>query len=251
MALIAIIKMMVDLLKDSSFIVHHSSFRIVGMHSPAEENYLKAIFKIAEKEGKVAGTNAIAAVLQTTAASVTDMLKRLSDKTLIVYERYRGVQLTEEGNRVATGLIRKHRLWEVFLVDKLGFAWDEVHDIAEQLEHIQSEALVKRLDLFLGHPRFDPHGDPIPDAEGRWTHRPQALLATLTPGQQATITGVNEHSPAFLQYLNQLGLGLGTHLEVLERFDYDRSVRVQAGDKAMVLSEKVCQNLWMHANDLT
>ena len=219
------------------------------MHSPAEENYLKAIFKIAEKEGKVAGTNAIAAALQTTAASVTDMLKRLSDKGLIVYERYRGVQLTEDGNRLATILIRKHRLWEVFLVDKLGFAWDEVHDMAEQLEHIQGEALAKRLDVFLGHPRFDPHGDPIPDAEGHWTHRPQVLLSALEPGKKAAITGVNEHSPAFLQYLNQLGLGLGTAIEVLERFDYDRSVKIRAGDKTLVLSDKVCQNLWVHGSD--
>lgn len=216
------------------------------MLSAAEENYLKAIFKIAEKEGKDASTNAIAGALQTTAASVTDMLKRLSDKSLIVYERYRGVRLTGEGKQIATGLIRKHRLWEVFLVDKLGFAWDEVHDIAEQLEHIRSETLAKRLDMYLGYPRYDPHGDPIPDANGHWTHRPQVLLSTLTPGQQASITGVNEHSPAFLQHLNQLGLGLGTVIEVLERFEYDRTLKVRIADKIQVLSEKVCQNLWVH-----
>ncbi len=124
----------------------------------AEENYLKAIFKISEKEARAASTNAIAAEMQTTAASVTDMLKRLAEKSLIDYERYRGVELTEAGNRLATALIRKHRLWEVFLVDKLGFAWDEVHDLAEQLEHVEGNNLVDRLDTFLGYPKFDPHG---------------------------------------------------------------------------------------------
>lgn len=213
--------------------------------TPAEENYLKTIFKIAEREGKAASTNAIAADLQTTAASVTDMLKRLSDKALIVYERYRGVQLTEEGNQLATALIRKHRLWEVFLVDKLGFAWDQVHDIAEQLEHVRGEGLVDRLDLFLGRPRFDPHGDPIPDAEGRWAYRDQQLLSSCAPAQHVIITGVNEHSPTFLQYLNQLGLELGSALVLLERFDYDRSLRVHTNGRELVLSEKVTQNLWV------
>lgn len=216
------------------------------MISTAEENYLKTIFAISEKEGKSATTNAIAAAVQTTAASVTDMLKRLSDKNLIAYEKYRGVQLTQEGNRLATALIRKHRLWEVFLMDKLGFAWDEVHELAEQLEHVQGQALVERLDAFLGHPKFDPHGDPIPDAEGRWTFRPQALLATLKAGDRGIITGVQDHSPAFLQYLDQLGLTLGAELELLERIAYDQSARVRAcGRDELVLSDKVCQNLYV------
>jgi DtxR family Mn-dependent transcriptional regulator len=220
------------------------------MSSPAitqaEENYLKAIFKIEEKESRPALTNAIAAIMQTTAASVTDMLKRLSDKQLITYEKYRGVQLTEAGSRVATALIRKHRLWEVFLVEKLGFAWDEVHELAEQLEHVQGADLVTRLDSFLGYPRFDPHGDPIPDAEGRWTFRPQALLATFQPGDRGVITGVDDHSATFLQYLDQLGLTLGVSVELLERFPYDHSVRIRAGEKAeMILSDKVTQNLFV------
>lgn len=216
------------------------------MISQAEENYLKAIFKISEKEAKAASTNAIAAEMQTTAASVTDMLKRLADKNFIDYEKYRGVQLTEEGNRLATALIRKHRLWEVFLVDKLGFAWDEVHDLAEQLEHVQGNSLVNRLDAFLGHPKFDPHGDPIPDAEGRWSFRQQVLLSTLKPGDRAAVTGVDDHSPAFLQYLDQLGLTLGAGLELLERFPYDQSLRVRRPDgRELVLSEKVGQNLFV------
>lgn len=110
---------------------------------------------------------------------------------------------SKEGSQVATALIRKHRLWEVFLVEKLGFAWDEVHDMAEQLEHVQGNDLVGRLDTFLGHPKFDPHGDPIPDAEGRWRSRPQSLLSTLKPGDRGVVTGVEDHTPTFLQYLDQ------------------------------------------------
>ncbi len=216
------------------------------MFSTAEENYLKTVFAISEKESKSATTNAIAAALQTTAASVTDMLKRLAEKKLIAYEKYRGVRLTPEGRRVATELVRKHRLWEVFLLEKLGFAWAEVHELAEQLEHVQGEALVDRLDAFLGFPKYDPHGDPIPDAEGRWSHRPQVLLVTLQPGQRGTVTGVQDHSSAFLQYLDQLGLGLGVELEMLERIPYDQSVRVRAtGRNELMLSEKVCQNLFV------
>lgn len=216
------------------------------MISHAEENYLKAIFKISEKEAKAASTNAIAAELQTTAASVTDMLKRLAEKNLIAYEKYRGVELSGEGNRLATALIRKHRLWEVFLVEKLGFAWDEVHDLAEQLEHVQGDDLVDRLDNFLGHPKFDPHGDPIPDAQGRWAFRPQSLLSTLKPGDRGVVTGVDDHSPAFLQYLDQLGLTLGAQLELIERVPYDQSLRIRTGDgREITLSEKVGQNLYV------
>lgn len=216
------------------------------MVSNAEENYLKAIFKLSEKDGKTASTNAIAGEMQTSAASVTDMLKRLAEKQLIIYEKYKGVSLTEEGNRLATGLIRKHRLWEVFLVDKLGFAWDEVHDLAEQLEHVQGPELVSRLDDFLGRPRFDPHGDPIPDEEGRWIFRQQVLLATLQTGARGVVTGVDDHDPAFLKYLDQLGLQLGAALELLERHPYDQSVRVRSGDgRELILSEKVSQNLYI------
>ena len=211
----------------------------------AEENYLKAIFKIAEKDPGPVLTNALAAEMGTSAASATDMLKRLSDKQLVAYEKYRGVTLSETGSRLATVLIRKHRLWEVFLVDKLGFAWDEVHEFAEQLEHIQGDVLTERLDEFLGHPRFDPHGDPIPDAQGHWVRRPQTRLLTLKPGQRGIVTGVDDHSPAFLQYLAELGLSLGAELEVLGRTAYDQSARVRIGDRETVLSEKVGQNLFV------
>lgn len=216
------------------------------MVSQAEENYLKTVFAISEKESKSASTNAIAAALQTTAASVTDMLKRLADKNLIAYEKYRGVLLTAEGRRIATGLIRKHRLWEVFLLDKLGFAWDEVHELAEQLEHVHGDALVDRLDAFLGHPQYDPHGDPIPDAEGRWTLRQQVLLATLLPGDRGAVTGVQDHSTTFLQYLDRMELALGVEIEMLERYPYDQSARVRKdGRTELILTDKVCQNLFV------
>jgi DtxR family Mn-dependent transcriptional regulator len=211
----------------------------------AEENYLKAIFKIAEKEPGAVLTNALAAEMGTSAASATDMLKRLSDKQLVAYEKYRGVNLSETGSRIATDLIRKHRLWEVFLVDKLGFAWDEVHDFAEQLEHIQGEHLTERLDDFLGNPRFDPHGDPIPDAEGKWLRRAQTRFLNLISGQRGVVTGVDDHSPSFLQYLGELGLGLGAELELLERIAYDQSSKVRIGTNDAILSEKVGQNLFV------
>ncbi len=214
--------------------------------SHTEENYLKAIFKIAEREGKLANTNAIAAEMSTSAASVTDMLKRLSEKALIHYEKYKGVMLTADGDRIARHLIRKHRLWEVFLVEKLHFSWDEVHDIAEQLEHIQAAELVERLDKFLGFPKFDPHGDPIPDAAGNFTFRKQAPLLELVPGDKGVVVGVQDHSAAFLQYLDRLQLVLGAKVQLLERFEYDESVKIILNEQQeQILSKKVAQNLFI------
>ena len=214
--------------------------------SYTEENYLKAIFKISERDGKPASTNAISGEMSTSAASVTDMVKRLSDKALIHYERYRGVTLTEQGEEIATHLIRKHRLWEVFLVDKLHFSWDEVHEIAEQLEHIKSQRLVERLDEYLGFPKFDPHGDPIPDADGNFTVRKQVLLSELKTGEQGVVVGVQDHTTAFLQYLGRMELVLGTPVQLLEFFEYDESMRVLINEKReQVLSKKVCQNLFI------
>lgn len=210
----------------------------------AEENYLKAIFKISEQEHKPVQTNAIAVEMNTAAASVTDMLKRLSEKQLITYEKYRGVQLTPAGIQLATALVRKHRLWETFLVEKLGFPWHQVHDLAEQLEHIQSDTLTSRLDQFLGFPSFDPHGDPIPDAQGRWSRREQVALADMQVGQRGRLTAVADDAALFLQYLDQMGLALQAEITVVERFAFDQSVKVLIGERSVVLSEKVCQNLY-------
>lgn len=215
----------------------------------AEEDYLKAIYKVAERQGNPVSTSGIAEIMQTRAASVTDMLKKLADKGLIHYERYRGVSLTKEGAKTATLLIRKHRLWEVFLVDKLGYSWDEVHDIAEQLEHIQSESLVDRLDIFLGTPRFDPHGDPIPDAAGAYRMRPQILLSELPIGQSAIIVGVKEHTSAFLQYLDQAGLTLGVELRIEEIFTYDGSLKLTMNNgDSRLLSGKAAPLIYVQVN---
>lgn len=214
--------------------------------SHTEENYLKAIFKIAEREEKPASTNAISAEISTSAASVTDMLKRLSEKALIHYEKYKGVTLTANGDKIAKHLIRKHRLWEVFLVDKLHFSWDKVHDMAEQLEHIQAPELVERLDAFLGFPKFDPHGDPIPDAKGNFTFRKQSPLLEMAIGDQGVVVGVQDHSTAFLQYLDRLRLVLGAKVQLVEHFEYDESVKILLnGEQEQILSKKVAQNLFI------
>ena len=214
--------------------------------SQTEENYLKAIFTICEKGAKVAGTNSISVILQTAAASVTDMLKRLADKDLIFYEKYKGVTLTEDGKIAATRLLRKHRLWETFLVQKLNFSWDKVHDIAEQLEHIKSPELVERLDDFLGNPKFDPHGEPIPNAAGEFTFRRQINLFNAAKGDKATVVGVQDDSEQFLQYLNRQNLQLGSKVEILEKFPYDQSLKILLNEKTeIVLSEKVCRNLYV------
>ena len=216
------------------------------MFSQTEENYLKAIFNLSKQSGQQVSTNAISREMNTSAASVTDMLKRLAEKNLINYQRYKGVTLTESGNQTATFLIRKHRLWEVFLVEKLHFGWEEVHDIAEELEHIQSETLIDRLDHFLDFPKFDPHGDPIPDRNGQFTYRQQVLLSDLQTGDRGVIVGVKEHSTPFLQYLDRLELQLGIQLIVLEHFDYDGTLRIQLDSKQEhLLSNKVCTNLYV------
>jgi len=214
--------------------------------SKTEENYLKAVFSILEKGNASASTNAISSKMQTSAASVTDMVKRLAKKELVLHESHKGVRLTPSGEKVATMLVRKHRLWEVFLVEKLNFNWDEVHEMAEELEHIQSEEMINRLDDFLGNPRFDPHGDPIPDRSGKFTERLQVILGEMQVGEQGTVVGVREHSTPFLQYLNQLNLGLGTAIKILEKYEFDNSVKVLLEKtNEVVISGKVAQNIFL------
>jgi DtxR family Mn-dependent transcriptional regulator len=214
--------------------------------SHTEENYLKAIFKISERSDESVSNNAISMEMQTSAASVTDMIGRLSKKELVHYQKHRGVSLTEEGRQVATHLVRKHRLWEAFLVEKLSFNWDEVHEIAEQLEHIRSRVLVERLDEFLGFPRFDPHGDPIPDADGNFAVRKQVPLSELAVGDEGIVVGVQDHASSFLQYLDRVSLGLGAEVTMLEHFEYDESVKIRQSPLGeLVLSKKVSQNLFV------
>ncbi|ALW87366.1 iron-dependent repressor [Hymenobacter sedentarius] len=218
------------------------------MPSHTEENYLKAIYKLAEAEPDTAGvsTNRIAAALDTRAASVTDMLRRLADKGLLAYERYRGVQLTTEGQRVALLTIRKHRLWEVFLVQQLGFNWDEVHEVAEELEHVQSPLLMRRLDAFLGFPALDPHGDPIPAEDGAMRRPAHRLLADLEVGDRGTLAAVKNTTAPFLQYLDKVGLQLGALVEVLDKVGFDNSFEIRINrERTALISAEVSCNLFV------
>jgi DtxR family Mn-dependent transcriptional regulator len=214
--------------------------------SSTEENYLKAIFKLSGTDKNTVATNAIASSMNTTAASVTDMLKRLTEKGYVLYEKYKGARLSKKGKECAIFLVRKHRLWETFMVEKLDFSWDEVHVVAEQLEHIQSKKLTDSLDAFLGFPKVDPHGDPIPDKNGIYEDHKQVFLSELDLDQKAIILGVREHSTAFLQYLGQLGLVLGAKVEVQSIFEYDQSVLIKVNlDTIHTISHKVASNLYI------
>jgi len=213
------------------------------MHSFTEENYLKVIYHISQLNDNPVQTNAIADKMNTRAASVTDMLKKLADKKLIDYVRYQGVTLTENGKTAAIKVVRKHRLWEVFLVEKLKFGWDEVHDIAEELEHINSAVLVERLDDFLGFPKRDPHGDPIPDKNGVFEPSLNIHLNEMLTGKKGIIIGVSEYAPSFLRHLERLGLTIGISLEIIEITDYDGSVELLVDEKRVNVSREVAQHI--------
>ncbi|RZL14277.1 MAG: metal-dependent transcriptional regulator [Hymenobacter sp.] len=216
------------------------------MPSHTEENYLKTIYKLAEAEpGQDVSTNRIAAALSTRAASVTDMLRRLAEKELLEYEKYKGVRLTPEGRRIALLTVRKHRLWEVFLVQQLGFSWDEVHEVAEELEHVQSPLLMRRLDAFLNFPTLDPHGDPIPAEDGAVRRPAHRLLAELAVGECGTLAAVKDTSPPFLQYLDKVGLPLGAQVRVLDKVAFDNSLELCINEGHTVLiSAEVGRNLF-------
>ncbi len=209
----------------------------------SEENYLKAIFTLGTEESAVS-TRAIAQQVEAKDSSVTDMLKRLAAKGLLEYERYHGVKLSSQGQTAALMIIRRHRLWEVFLVQKLGFRWDEVHLLAEQLEHIQSAALMDRMDDFLGRPVVDPHGDPIPDRYGRMPEQFLTLLPEAHIGKPVVIVRVKDDSSDFLQYLDATGLGIGVGLTVRERIAYDESLQLSlASGREVHISRKVAEQI--------
>jgi len=212
------------------------------MQSYTEENYLKIIYHLSVISNPVQ-TNAIAEKIQTKAASVTDMLKKLSEKELVDYVKYQGVTLTEKGKLTAINIVRKHRLWEVFLVEKLNFKWDEVHDVAEELEHIKSTLLVERLDEFLDYPKVDPHGDPIPDQHGNFANLAFVKLSKLNVNDKGTITGVSEHSSPFLKHLEKLGLTLGKKIEISEIIDFDGSVELLIDNQKLNISREVAKHI--------
>ena len=211
----------------------------------SEENYLKAIYHLSASAPDGVATNAIARVIATKASSVTDMLKKLADKNLLTHVKYQGVVLTTAGKSAAKMIVRKHRLWEVFLVDKLGFAWDEVHDIAEQLEHIKSEQLINKLDAFLGHPTEDPHGDPIPNAAGEIHKSDKRLLSELAVNESAICVGVNDTSSDFLKYLDKLQISIGSNVQIVEKEAFDASLLVSVNGKQISISNKTAGNLYV------
>lgn len=214
------------------------------MQSSTEEDYLKAIFKLSSINEDGVSTNSIAEELSTKASSVSDMVKKLAEKGLVNYIKYQGTTLSESGKEIALKVIRKHRLWEVFLVEKLKFGWDEIHDIAEQLEHIKSPELIDRLDDHLGNPKTDPHGDPIPDKNGKFPELKMVTLNKLEIGEQAMLTGVLEDSKDFLRYLDSISLQLGSAIEILDYFQFDKSIKVKINGKTTLnFSEIVASNL--------
>lgn len=214
-------------------------------YSSSKENYIKAIFHLQQEE-EVVSTNSLARALSTKPASVTDMLKKLKTQKLLQYQPYKGVKLTGEGKKLALLIIRKHRLWEFFLVEKLGFGWEEVHEIAEELEHISSKKLIDRLDQFLGNPKTDPHGDPIPDSLGRMPEIQQTCLLDLPLNIPADIISVSNQSTSMLDLLKHNKIGIGTRLEVVKRFDFDRSLEIRIPlMPELTISEQLAANLFV------
>lgn len=210
-----------------------------------EENYLKAIYTLSERNQSFdTSTNEIAERINTKPPTVSDMLRKLTEKKLVSYEKYKRVQLTKLGRQAAIFIIRKHRLWEVFLHDKLQFAWDEVHEVAEELEHIHSEKLILSLEKYLGYPKYDPHGDPIPSASGELNQMNRTFLLDIDEGQNCHVVGVKDSSTPFLQYLQQLKIGIGTKIKVIEKIAFDGSliISLKKGEQQSV-SKKFAENV--------
>ena len=218
------------------------------MNSFTEENYLKAIYKLSLNGTQGVSTNAIADELSTKPSSVTDMIKKLADKKLVSYQKYQGVNLTKKGRDIAVSIIRNHRLWEVFLVEKLNFKWDEVHDLAEELEHINTHKLTERLDEFLDFPKFDPHGDPIPDKNGNIIQHKDITLSDLKIGEKAVVVGVKEHSKSYLNYLEQLQLVLGAEVQIKDIVEFDATMRILVNNKQVIISNQASKNLIVNKN---
>ena len=218
------------------------------MFTQSEENYLKAIFHLQQDANDGVSTSSISSFLDTKAASVSEMIKRLAEKKLVDYQKYYGVQLTKNGREHALAVVRKHRLWESFLVERLNFNWDEVHEIAEQLEHIKSIKLVEELDKFLGRPAYDPHGDPIPDAKGNMPEIPNRKLSQLQMGDRGTCKGFNDTSSSFLKYLAKQKIGLGTEVKVVNVEKFDESMTVRIKKEEVQLSKTATDNIYVELN---
>lgn len=215
------------------------------MLTQTEENYLKAIYSIGLNTGKSVSTNNIAQQLETKASSVTDMIQKLSEKKLVAYKKYKGSNLTSKGKNIAVEIIRKHRLWEVFLVNKLDYKWDEVHDLAEQLEHIKSNSLIDKLETFLNFPTHDPHGDPIPDKDGNIVHHKNNMLSSISIGETCTVIGVKDSSTSFLNYLDNVNIKLGSTLKVTSKEEFDNSIIIEINKTLISISNQISKNLFI------
>lgn len=216
------------------------------MVTQSEENYLKAIYHLGKQGNEAVSTNAIAEQMETKASSVTDMVKKLAEKDLANYKKYQGVSLTKLGCMTAASVVRKHRLWEVFLVEKLNFSWDEVHDVAEQLEHIKSEKLISELDSFLEFPTHDPHGDPIPDKNGTLVKNTSINILEMETGSEGTLSHVKDSSEIFLKYLDKNNLALGDRIKVIDVEPFDSSVKIETKTKQIIISKHVAENLFLN-----
>jgi len=214
-----------------------------------EENYLKYTFQLSElSEDGVVKTNDLAYKLNHSAASVTDMLKKLSAKKLVLYKKYYGASLSKSGLQIAVKVLRKHRLWETFLVKNLKFTWDKIHDIAEQLEHIQSDELIDRMDEYLGYPKFDPHGDPIPDKHGNISLPNVICLADAKLKKQYLLANVNDDSAAFLKYLNKIQLQLNDKIKIVEKEEFDDTIQIIINEKKqLIISRDAALNMFVKA----
>lgn len=217
------------------------------MLSLTEENYLKALVQIilSDPIKRDVGTNELAAHLQVKPASVSDMLKKLKEKELVHYQKYGKISLLPEGEKLGLEVIRKHRLWETFLFEKLEFAWDEVHEVAEQLEHIQSKKLIDSIDKLLNYPRFDPHGDAIPNKDGEITIPYRKLLSELEPGKECRVIAVKDNSQAFLQYVDKLGLKINDTIQLIDKEEFDESLTIRVSEKSLIVSNKFAENLFV------
>jgi len=213
--------------------------------SQTEENYLKAIYSLGLHSGDNVSTNKIAERLKTKASSVTDMIKKLSGKKLVDYKKYKGSKLTLEGRRIAMKIVRKHRLWEVFLMNKLNYKWDEVHDLAEQLEHIKSNTLIDKLDAFLEFPTHDPHGDPIPDKHGNIEQHKNLMLSSIEINNSCTVIGVKDSSKAFLKFLDNANIKLGSVLKVVSKESFDNSIIIKLKETSTSISNQISKNLFV------
>lgn len=217
----------------------------IAMITLTEENYIKGIYHLGKQGTINVSTNAIAKEMNTKASSVTDMVKKLSDKGYAAYKKYQGVNLTEAGKQIATNIVRKHRLWEVFLVEKLNFSWDEVHEVAEQLEHIKSDKLINQLDAFLEFPTHDPHGDPIPDKSGKIKKIDKILLSQVGISESCICVGVKDSSSEFLKYLDKNNIALGSHLEVCSKEPFDNSMKIKMDTGEFIISNVIANNLFV------